>query len=142
MDAVAMNFNQSSTVDSGGRVRVIEANATHEDRLWATVIHLSSLAGFVLAAVVVVAPVGAILGPLICWLIKRHDSPFLDDHGREALNFQISMALYYPLLALSCLGIPLLAVLPLIQIIAPIVMAVRANGGEYVRYPITIRFFK
>jgi len=142
MDAVAMNFSESSTVNSGGRIRVIETNSTHEDRMWATAIHLSSLAGFVLAAVVVVAPVGSIIGPLIFWLVKRHDSPFLDDHGREALNFQISMALYYPLLALSCVGIPLVVVLPFIQIIAPIVMAVRANGGEYVRYPITIRFFK
>lgn len=142
MDAVAMNFDQSNTAGSSDRIRVVEHNASHDDRLWATFTHLSSLAGFVLGAFVVVAPLGSILGPLILWLIKRNDSPFLDDHGREALNFQISMALYYPLLALSCVGIPLIILLPFVQIIAPIVMAVRANGGEYVRYPITIRFFK
>jgi len=142
MDAAAMNFNESNTSGATGRVRVIEANATHEDRTWATFIHLSGLAGFTLFKLAPIIPVASIVVPLILWLIKRHDSAFLDDHGREALNFQISMALYYPLLALSCVGIPLMILLPFVQIIAPIVMAVRANGGEYVRYPITIRFLK
>lgn len=142
MDAVAMNFNESNTAGVSGRVKVIEANATHEDKMWATVMHLSSLIGFLAGAVVVAAPVGSILGPLIIWLVKRNESPFLDDHGREAVNFQISIAIYYALLAISCVGIPLIIVLPFVQIIMPIIMAVRASSGEYVRYPITIRFLK
>lgn len=142
MDAVAMNFTETSTAGSSGRIRVVESNATTEDRTWATFIHLSGLAGLTLFKLIPIIPLASIIVPLVLWLIKRHDSPFLDDHGREALNFQISMALYYPLLLLSCIGIPLLIVLPFVHVIAPIVMAVRANGGEYVRYPITIRFFK
>ncbi len=139
MDSVAMNFNDVNAADPNvpaGRERLYEANATDDDRLWATFIHLSGLAGFIL-------PTASIIAPLILWLMKRKSSPFIDDHGREALNFQISIIIYAIIagvLITVCIGIALLPLVLLLQIIASIVMAVRANGGEYVRYPVTIRF--
>ncbi len=136
MDAVAMNWNESNDAESGDRVRVIEENATDEERLWATFIHLSGLAGYIV-------PTASVVAPLVLWLIKRNQSPFIDDHGREALNFQISIVLWAivaGLLVMVCIGAVLLPAVILTQIIASIVMAVRANRGEYVRYPVTIRF--
>ena len=51
-----------------------------EPQTIATICHLASFAGFLM-------PFGNILGPLVVWLIKRHDSPYIDYHGKEALNF-------------------------------------------------------
>jgi len=59
---------------------------TKDDRTWAMLCHLSGLAGYVV-------PFGNIFGPLIIWLIKRDQSWFVDDQGKEALNFQISWAI-------------------------------------------------
>ncbi len=134
MEAV-MNASEMSA-GSSERIRVVEANATDDDRLWATFIHLSGLAGYLV-------PTGSIVAPLILWLVKKSQSPFLDDHGREALNFQISMVLWglvAAVLCFVCVGMLLLPVVIIVQIVYSIVMAVRANRGEYVRYPITIRF--
>jgi len=140
MDSATMNWNDADAADSvhsGGRVRVIEENAGQDERQWATFLHLSGLGGFILPVV------GSIVPPLVMWLMKRERSAFIDDHGREAVNFQISIVVYFimaGILTMVCIGFPLLIALPFLQIIASIVMAVRANGGEYVRYPVTIRF--
>ncbi len=137
MDGVAMNFNDVNAAGTNaGRFRAYEERATENDRLWATFLHLSGLAGFIL-------PTASIIAPLILWLMKRKTSPFIDDHGREAINFQISIIIYAIIAAVLmtvCVGFVLVPMVLLLQIIASIVMAVRANGGEYVRYPATIRF--
>jgi len=49
----------------------------------------------------------AFVPALIMWLIKRNDSPYVDDHGREVLNFQISLFLYMAVAAISIIGIPI-----------------------------------
>ena len=59
-----------------------------DDRTWAMLCHLSALAGFVV-------PFGSIIGPLIVWLIKKDEMPIVDEHGKKALNFQITMAIAY-----------------------------------------------
>ncbi|MCC6909914.1 MAG: DUF4870 domain-containing protein [Phycisphaerales bacterium] len=130
-----MNASEMSA-GSSDRIRVVEPNATDDDRLWATFIHLSGLAGYLI-------PMASIIAPLVLWLIKKSQSPFLDDHGREALNFQISMVVWglvAGVLCFVCIGVVLLPVVVIVQVVFSIVMAVRANRGEYVRYPITIRF--
>src|SRR5690349_455038 len=65
----------------------------HDARTWATVAHL---AGFLMYSGI---PFASILGPLVVWLLKRDQSPYVDDQGKEAVNFQISMALYALLIA-------------------------------------------
>jgi uncharacterized Tic20 family protein len=101
--------------------------------------HLAALAGYV------GVPFGCILGPLVVWLIRRDQSPFVDDHGRESLNFQITV-----LIAMLCC-IPfvfiLIGLIPLIVIgigslVCVIIAAIKAAGGELHRYPMTIRFIK
>ena len=109
-------------------------------RMWGMFCHLAAFAGFI------GVPFGNLVGPLVVWLIKKEQIPFVDYHGKEALNFQISMTIYsLACLPLICLG-PLifLAIIPLaiISIVFAIVAAVRANAGEMYEYPITIRFVK
>ena len=90
-------------------------------------------------------PLANILGPLFVWLMKRKESSFIDAHGKEALNFQISMTIYIivsAILILVLVGILMLVGLLVFDIIVVIVAAVRANGGQEYRYPLAIRFVK
>lgn len=98
--------------------------------------HLSALAGFV------VPGFGHFLGPLIVWLIKRGESSEIDAHGKEALNFQISMLIYNLVAGVLCLvliGFALLAVLHILNVVFVILAAIKANEGQMYRYPLTIR---
>jgi uncharacterized Tic20 family protein len=105
-------------------------------RSWCVACHLSALAGFVAPAV------GHVLGPLIVWLIKRGDSPEIDAHGKEALNFQISMLIYNLVAGILCLlliGFALLAVLHILNVVFVIIAALKAGEGQMYRYPLTLR---
>jgi hypothetical protein len=111
-----------------------------EQRTWAMFAHLSAFAMYLTG-------IGHILGPLIVWLLKREGNPFVDDQGKEALNFNISYSLYLicaVILAFTLVGllvaIPALLILPILHIIFMIVGAIKANDGVPYRYPATIRF--
>lgn len=109
-----------------------------DDRMWGMLCHLAALAKYVF-------PVGNIIGPLIIWLIKRDQSWFIDDQGKESLNFQISMTIYLIIAGLSILvlvGIVLLPLLLLVDLILVVIAAIKANEGTAYRYPLTIRFIK
>jgi uncharacterized Tic20 family protein len=85
------------------------------------------------------------LGPLIIWLIKKDDSPYVDRHGKEALNFQITVLLAMIVsgfLSIFCIGLVLLPVVWIVDIIFCIIAAVKASRGEEYRYPVCIRFLK
>jgi uncharacterized Tic20 family protein len=76
------------------------------------------------------------------WLIKKDTSPFLDDHGRESVNFQISLLIYMILggvLTLCGVGFIIMVAVPVLGLVGSIMAAVAANRGEYFRYPATIR---
>ena len=98
--------------------------------------HLSALAGFVIPGA------GHILGPLIVWLVKRGDSAEIDAHGKEALNFQISMLIYNVVAGILCLiviGFVLLAVLHVLNVVFVIIASLRASEGQMYRYPLTLQ---
>lgn len=83
-----------------------------------------------------------IVPTLILWLVKRDQSPFVDDHGKEALNFQISIVIYIVagiVLTAVCIGIPIIIAAYALAIVGMILAAVAANRGQYFRYPMTIR---
>src|ERR1700731_3338481 len=87
-------------------------------RTWNVLCHATALAGFF------VPWAGHILGPLIVWLAKRNDSPEIDAHGKESLNFQISMLIYSLIAGILCLiliGFLLLAILHLLNLVLVIV---------------------
>lgn len=107
-------------------------------RNWAMVCHLSALSGYII-------PFGNILGPLIVWAIKKDDDPFIDDQGKEALNFHLTMIVLFIIsfiLMFLLIGFLLLAVLAVFVLIMIIIASIKANDGVYYRYPLTIRFFK
>ena len=99
--------------------------------------HATALVGFL------VPVAGHIVGPLIIWLAKRQDSPEIDVHGKESLNFQISMLIWYAIAAILCLvliGIPILILLHILNIVFVIIASIQASEGRLYRYPLSIRF--
>ncbi len=109
---------------------------SQNERIWAMFCHLSAFAGFII-------PFGSIIGPIIVWSIKRDQYPLVDDQGKEAINFQISMLIYFiisAVLILLLVGIPLLIAIFFFRIIITVVAAVKANEGVRYRYPVSIRF--
>jgi hypothetical protein len=118
-----------------------EPAITKEEKNWAMFCHL---AGFALIVPVVI-PVGQIVAPLVLWLLKKEGSPFIDDQGREALNFQISMTIYFLasiLLMFIIIGIPLFLALIIFDIVMIITAADKASKGEHYRYPFNLRLVK
>jgi hypothetical protein len=128
--------SESPPPPTGAQADLLEKKA----RNWAVAAHLSALVGFV------GVPFGHLFGPLAVWLLKRDEYPFVDDQGREALNFQISILLYSLasglLILCFCLGLPLLLVIQLFNLLSMVVAAVKAGEGKPFRYPLCIRFLK
>jgi len=86
------------------------------------------------------------VGPLIIWLIKKDSSPFVDDQGKEALNFQIvcliAAVICIPLVPIFCIGILLGVAVQIFRIVFSIIGTVNANKGIPYRYPWTWRMIK
>lgn len=90
-------------------------------------------------------PLGNVVGPLILWLIQKEKSPYVDWHGKESLNFQLSFTLYGCVAGLALfilVGFLLLPAVALAWLILLIIGSVRASGGQTWRYPLTIPFLK
>ncbi len=108
-------------------------------RMWNVLCHATALAGFF------VPWAGHILGPLIVWLVKRNDSPEIDEHGKESLNFQISMLIYNVIAGVLCLvliGFVILAILHILNLVLVIIASIQASEGKFYRYPLAIRLIK
>ncbi|PYI73707.1 MAG: DUF4870 domain-containing protein [Verrucomicrobia bacterium] len=108
-------------------------------RTWNVLCHATALAGFF------VPWAGHILGPLIVWLVKRNDSPEIDEHGKESLNFQISMLIYNVIAGVLCLvliGFVILGILHILNLILVIIASIQASEGKFYRYPLAIRLIK
>jgi uncharacterized Tic20 family protein len=115
------------------------STSSRDVRTWNVLCHATALAGFF------VPWAGHILGPLIVWLAKRGDSPEIDEHGKESLNFQISMLIYNVIAGLLCLvliGFVILFILHILNLVLVIVASIQASEGKLYRYPIAIRLIK
>ena len=120
-----------------------------EERTWALFAHLSALLGCIVTGHWF--GWGCFLGPLIIWLVKKDSMPFVDDQGKEALNFNITIAiigLALLLLTLMTLGLGVLLAIPVGVVVGvawlvfTIIAAIRANEGVRYRYPFTLRLIK
>lgn len=109
-----------------------------DERTWGMLCHLSALSGFVI-------PFATIIAPLVIWLVKKDEMPFVDDQGKESLNFQITLTILgivcIPLVFLI-IGIPLLIALAVLGVVFCIIGAVKANDGVAYRYPFAFRLIK
>ena len=112
------------------------ATSTFDEKQYAMLLHLSALSMFVTGF-------GYILGPLILWLVKKDQSEFVDRNGKEAVNFAISVTIYYivsAILVFVLVGILMLIVLGILHLVFIIVAGIKAKDGEDYKYPLTIRF--
>src|SRR6476620_6777660 len=108
-------------------------------RTWCILCHASALLGLFFHFL------GHIFGPLIVWVLKRTESAEIDAHGKESLNFQLSMLIYDAVAVILCfvlIGIPILIGLWILNIILIIIASIKASEGQLYRYPLTIRFLK
>jgi hypothetical protein len=121
--------------EAGMRPPGVGGNASPEEANWAVAAHLLSFAGYVL-------PLLNVAGPAAVWLAKRDESPFVELHAREALNFQISITLYLVVasaLMFVLIGFVLVPILVLLDVVAIVVAALRASRGEFYAYPLSLR---
>jgi uncharacterized Tic20 family protein len=130
------------------------------ERQWAALAHLAALVLALLTSWIV--GFAGVLGAGAIYLLKRDDSPFIAEHAREALNFNLSMFIYACLavaagvalvgVTILTLGIGLIVTLPaglalllafaaiaLLWLVCSIIATVKAWNGETYRYPLTIR---
>lgn len=118
------------------------AGADAGARQWAMFAHLSALFGLITGL--------AWLGPLIIYLVKKNDHPYIADQAREALNFNISVFIYLvvstvatiilTLVLIGLLLIPVVIAIAVAWLVFVVIGSVKANAGEPYRYPLTIRF--
>lgn len=110
-----------------------------EERLYAAACHFAGLPIFTAIAL------ANVIAPLVIWLIKKDTMPFVDAHGKESLNFQITAILAYIVAFITaCVGVGflLIAVVAVLQIIFPIIAGIAAYDGKPYRYPLTLRLIK
>jgi uncharacterized Tic20 family protein len=109
-----------------------------ETRRWGLFLHLSVLAGYAL-------PIAGIVVPIAIWQLKKDALPKIDAHGKNAVNWIISLIIYAVvcgILVLAVIGVPMLMALAVVAVVFPIVAAIKANNGEVWKYPIAISFLK
>jgi len=116
------------------------ADAPEEQKeltLWATLLHLSLLAGLII-------PFGGLVVPVVIYLVKKDDVPGLQPHWHVVVNWLLSAIIYAVIsfiLMLVLIGFVLIWALGLLALIFPIIGAIKANDGEVWEYPLSIRFF-
>jgi uncharacterized protein len=111
---------------------------SESERNWAMLCHLSSFSGYFF-------PFGGVIGPLICWLSKRDESSWVNENGKNSMNFQLSMLLYMVLnipLCFIIVGFPILFILLTLKLICVIIASIKASKGEAFRYPLSIPFIQ
>ena len=135
-------------------------------RKWAMLCHLSSI-----FCMILFSPFLSILGPLCVWQLKKNLDPAIDSHGKESLNFQITLFIYVIIISIifvlvasvSCglgaasnsalsvmvtagiilfIGVVVIQIMEIAAFILVIFAAIKASKGEFYRYPFTIRFLK
>jgi len=107
------------------------------DRQLIVLTHLSQL-------ITLVIGFGSLIIPLILWLTNKDKVYQMDEHGKNIVNFQISILIYsllcIPLILLLGLGIVGLIAIAFIAILFPIINAIKASNGETPKYPLSLNF--
>ena len=110
-----------------------------EEQNWAMFCHLAALSGFIV-------PLGNVIGPLVVWLMKKDTMPMVDLHGKEALNFQITVLIAMVIsivLMFVLIGFLLMFVVGIGALVLTIIAAVKISNGQYdYKYPFALRLIK
>ncbi len=137
-DTETLDSQDSESADVGAGTDVSTDSAVEsvsdEEQTWGVLLHASAFSGLVV-------PFGNVLGPLLVWLIKRDESTFIEESGKDALNFQLTWtmlmlgALLSLLVGVGFLLVPLVGVAWLVIVV---LATVRASEREVYEYPLTL----
>lgn len=94
--------------------------------------HISQIAGGIV-------PLLGFIIPILMWTTNKETNANVDLHGKNILNAMISYTLYALILAVTVIGAAIVGVIYLVLLI---IAGVKANNGEYWKYPFTIQFIK
>lgn len=122
----------------GARIDKAVGNAIQDVPQYCMLMHLSQLLGFVL-------PIIGFVVPVLMWMLRKDDSPDIDRHGKNVVNWIISELIYgvvCAVLTMILIGIPLAGALFVCSVAFPIIAAIKAKEGIIWTYPLTIPFFK
>lgn len=97
--------------------------------------HLSQFAGIII-------PLAGFFVPILMWITNKETNANVDMHGKNILNFMISFTIYAAVFTITVIGIPLAIVVGILFVVLVILASVKANNGEYWKYPFTIQFIK
>ena len=118
--------------------QLLNEEHSKDERTWGMWLHLSQLANFV-------APMAGLVAPIVIWQLKKDQLPALDSHGKNAVNWLISSAIYalFGLLTFFfVVGFFILMAVAALGVVFPIIAGIKANNGEVWKYPLTISFLK
>lgn len=109
------------------------------ERKWATAIHVSAMAGVLL-------PLALALGPLLVWMLKKHESDYLDAQGKKAINFQLTVLVAAFVFALVAALIKPILALAVMTVIGGLVFSIMAavmvyKQGDF-NYPFSLNIVK
>ena len=127
-------MNDEVISEKGAGTSLVEQDKRARD--WAMFGHLSGLVGWSLI------PLGNLIAPLVIWQLRKDELPFAGEEAKEALNFQISLSIYFVVAVLLCVVLVGFLLVPAIYIggvVLTIIGGIRASNGERYRYPFTLR---
>ena len=143
-------MNETNPQNNASPAAGAAAAPSAEERKWATIAHLSALLGALLTSGWA-GSIGFFVGPLIIWLMKRESMPFVNDQGKEALNFAITVSiacfalLLFTILSLgigALITVPLFVAIGITALVLIVIAAIKANEGVAYRYPFSLRLVK
>ncbi len=109
-----------------------------DEKTFLILMHISQFAGIVL-------PFGGFVLPLVMWLTNREKNSFIDEHGKNIINWLISATIYAiagAILTLLLVGIVILIAVGILCVVYPIIGATKASKNEIWNYPLAIKFIK
>ncbi len=141
---------QSTVAGTPAEAVTASGGISAPERQMAMFAHLSALLGGIVTAGWA-GSIGCFIGPLVIWLLKKDTMPFVDDQGKEALNFNITVGILFLallLLSIMTLGIGLIIAVPawivigIAWLVLTIIASIKANEGVAYRYPFALRLIK
>lgn len=107
-------------------------NPTQDEKTLALISHIGTM-------------VGGFIVPLVIWLTQKDKSDYVAYHGKESLNFQITMFIIIMaslILMFVVVGIFLAIAAGIFNLIVVVIATIKASEGEAYQYPINIRLIK
>ena len=121
--------------DDGPRYQTSRPLFGMTENSYLMLMHLSQLAGIVI-------PIAGFIIPILMWITNKDTNAKVDMHGKNILNFMISYLIYAGVLTITLIGMPLAIVVGIVYVVFVVLASMKANNGEYWKYPFTIEFVK